>query len=367
MLITNPLVPRRDAREDWVSHKNPVPFDTAARLVLAAHKADGERRDIITADLRTWAFGTSTGTTAELAEIPIPGRAASEPLLLRDLAFSQLCTKLGVPTAYVRELPAKLQAANLNYALATHQESAMLRLAGDHIRAIVSERYTAVDDDVLLELVAESLDKAGLKNAAMVRSTAVGTQTLMRITLPSEGIAVKKDDVIEYGIDLGNSELGLRSVHITPVTYRLVCTNGARAWQREGCSRFRHIGDPMRLRELLRDAIPAALAEARGDLVRWKRAVDRYIDDALEEIEGLRAFGIAGTDARDVTRALATDLAVLPSKSTSFDDIAAAVSHRRASVFEVANAITAAARDRGTAARLTLEEAGHRYLSRRTA
>ncbi len=366
VLITNPLVPRPDVREDWVVHNVPVPFDTAARLVLAAHRSDGERRDIVTADLRTWAFGTSTGTSAELAELPLLGREPREPLLLRELAFSQLCTKLGVPTGYVRDLPAKLQVANLNYALSRHDEPAMFRLAGNQVRAIVSERYSAVDDHVLLELVSESLDRAGLRNEAMVRATAVGTHTLLRVTLPNEGVAVKQGDVIEHGIDLGNSELGLRSVQVTPVTFRLVCTNGARAWQSEGGARFRHIGDPARLRELLRDAIPVALAEARGDLGRWRTAVDRYIDDALAEVEALRAFGVAGHDAKDVAKALASELQVLP-KSTAPEEVAAAITKRRASVFEVANAITATARSRGTAARLTLEEAGHRYLARRTA
>ena len=35
--------------------------------------------------------------------------------------------------------------------------------------------------------------------------------------------------------------------------------------------------------------------------------------------------------------------------------------------FDVANAITAVAREKDVAARLTLEEVGHRYLSRRAA
>jgi hypothetical protein len=115
-----------------------------------------------------------------------------------------------------------------------------------------------------------------------------------------------------------------------------------------------------------RALVPVALAEARGDLGRWRTAVDRYIDDALAEVEALRAFGVAGHDAKDVAKALASELQVLP-KSTAPEEVAAAITKRRASVFEVANAITATARSRGTAARLTLEEAGHRYLARRTA
>ena len=49
-----------------------------------------------------------------------------------------------------------------------------------------------------------------------LRATAVGPHTVLRITIPNEGVPVKVGDVIEWGIDIANSELGLRSVQVTP-------------------------------------------------------------------------------------------------------------------------------------------------------
>jgi hypothetical protein len=83
-----------------------------------------------------------------------------------------------------------------------------------------------------------------LRHDAQVRSTVHGPHTVLRITLPTEGVAVRRDDVIEYGLDIGNSEIGLRSMQVTPVTYRLICTNGMRAWRSEAATRLRHAGNP---------------------------------------------------------------------------------------------------------------------------
>jgi regulator of sirC expression with transglutaminase-like and TPR domain len=70
---------------------------------------------------------------------------------------------------------------------------------------------------------------------------------------------------------------------------------------------MRHIGDPQRLREQLRDAVPTAFAEARGDIERWKRAIDTLIDSAAEEIESLRRFGLGSSEVQAVARTFAQD------------------------------------------------------------
>jgi len=98
-----------------------------------------------------------------------------------------------------------LQVANMNWGLAREKQSALLRLAGGEIRAVVSDRYAALDDALVLQVVADVLDRAGFLRDTLVRATAVGTSTILRVTLPSEGVAVKVGDVIEYGLDIGNS------------------------------------------------------------------------------------------------------------------------------------------------------------------
>jgi hypothetical protein len=176
---------------------------------------------------------------------------------------------------------------------------------------------------------------------------------------------VRVGDVIEAGIDIANSEVGLRSVQVTPITYRLVCTNGMRAWRSEAALRMRHVGDPNRLHEQLRDAVPIAFAEARGDIARWQRATEVLVDNALEEVESLRLLGLSSGEVQAVGRELAVSAGRLLAESSGAETVAAALG-APTTAFEVANAITAVARDRESiASRLTLEEAGHRYLSRR--
>jgi hypothetical protein len=240
------------------------------------------------------------------------------------------------------------------------------RRGGDDVRAVTSERYAALDNDVLLDVVSDVLQRTGFYDDARVRATATGPHTVMRVTVPSEGVAVKRDDVLEWGIDIGNSELGLRSVQITPVTYRLICTNGMRAWRSDAAMRMRHIGDPERLREHLRDAVPIAFAEARGDIARWQRSINVLIDNALDEIEGLRGFGLSTGEVQAVARELAVDTKQLSASSTI--EVITDALKTSTTAFDVANAITSVARGRtDTAARLTMEEVGHRYLSRAAA
>lgn len=360
-----PLTPRPDQRERWVAHREPVDFEDAVRIVLDAHAEDGERDDVVAHDVRTWAFGNAEGAMA-IAPVPLPGREVGARFPLRELAFSQLCTRIGAPPAYIRNLPSKLQMACMNFGMTKGKQSALLRLAGGEVRAVVSDRYAALDDALVLDVVGEVLDKAGYLPEVRVRASAVGAHTLLRITMPAESIAVRKNDIIEHGIDIGNSEVGLRSVQVTPVTYRLVCENGMRAWRSEAAVRMRHIGDPKRLREQLKDAVPVAFAEARGDIERWRKATEVLIDDALDEIEGLRAFGLGQAEVQAVGRELALVNGLLPANSS-----AETITHALGvptTAFDIANAITAVARDRGdVAARLTLEEQGHRYLTRRAA
>jgi hypothetical protein len=172
---------------------------------------------------------------------------------------------------------------------------------------VVSERYAAIDDAFRLEVVDDVLKSAGYRDDVLVRAAATGPHTILRITVPSFGVAVKRDDIIEWGLDIANSELGLRSVQITPVTHRLVYTNGMRAWKSEAGVRMRHVGDADRPREQLRDAVPVAFAEAKGDIARWVKATELLIGNALEEIEGLRAFGLSTGEVQSIGRTLAVD------------------------------------------------------------
>jgi hypothetical protein len=360
-----PLWSQPDQYERWITHaERPIPFEEAAQLVLNAHSADGERDDVLVDDIRTWTFVGKNGVMA-IAPVPLAAGEPMEALPLRHLAFTQLCRRVGAARSYVRRLPAELQIADMNRCIQRAKHSAMLRLAGGEVRAVVSRRYTPLDDKLVLEVVADVLDEAGLMDVAFVRATAVGTSTVLRVTTPDQGVAVKPNDVIEYGFDVSNSELGLRSLSIRGVFYRLVCTNGLRVRQ-EGTITMRHIGDPKRLHELLRHAMREVLAEAPDHINRWRRATEVRIGSALEEIAGLRKLGLSQGEAQAVGRELLAAMGLLPA-SSSAETITEAL-RVSTTAYDVANAITASARARANvAARLRLEEAGYRYLMQRAA
>lgn len=48
----------------------------------------------------------------------------------------------------------------------------------------------------------------------------------LKITFPSLQREVKLDDVVQFGLIISNSEVGMGSVHVAPFCLRLACTNG---------------------------------------------------------------------------------------------------------------------------------------------
>ena len=88
------------------------------------------------------------------------------------------------------------------------------------------------------------------------------------------------------------------------------------------------------------------------------------MDSALEETESLRGFGLSTADVQAVGRTLAEEHALL-TEAASGRTLSEALKVE-VSAFDVANAITATARTRPAAARLSMEETGHRSLVRQT-
>lgn len=349
---------RPDQTQTWSNYNStPITFGDAVDRVLAARGDAADYQDEGVNGLNTWAFGTADGSTMAVQKLPLPGRPNATPLALRQSAFAHLCEDISAPASYIAKLPAKLQIANVNYGLARYKGDAVFRKHGDEVRSIVSMKYAAIDDPFYLQTVGEALDAMGYTDRVQVRALATGPRMLMRLTVPSEALEVKSGDVIEYGVDFMNSEIKHSGVNVCPVTWREVCTNGMRAWVSEAVHKMRHVGDPQRLRDQLADAIPVAFAEARGDLEKWKGATELMVDDALAEIDGLRGFGMTKKESRDIGRMLLPE-----ATGKNIDEM---LKDHPTTAFDVANAITATARDRGNIdARLDLEQVGHRYLAR---
>lgn len=320
-------------------------FDTAAERIVRAHQNDGDHRDVPITDLQTWAVAPHQG---HFALVPLARH--HEPKPLRANAFANLATRVGAPADFIKKLPAPLQLATMNYLLAAHDENAAtLRLRGSEVAAIVSGRYAPLDPVELVETIREALVKHGMLREVRVRGVASGLVDNMRLVFPSEQRAIKPGDVSALGIDITSSSFARSAVHVTPVTWRLVCSNGLKRAERGPGMSFRHVGDSQRLRDGVAEAIPSAVVRARGVMDQWAASVRFMVEDVERQIESLRELTIPERKAVETQLLRETDRPALPEAVPLYD---------------LVNAMTASAKAATPARRLEIETLAGDVLAR---
>lgn len=156
-------------------------------------------------------------------------------LHLQDLALSQLGNKIGVPGSYLQRCDPELRAHNVNRWLRERSGRLLLRMERGQIRAVLSERYRAVDN----------LDFVRMLGQALPESTPVrcelDDQQLVLQFLSSTSATDHAGGLIP-GIHAGNSEVGASSIWLSCMAYRVVCANGLILSGQEVQYRRRHVG-----------------------------------------------------------------------------------------------------------------------------
>ena len=150
---------------------------------------------------------------------------------LTDHSLNQLCGRLEIGTHYINKcLPVSqdLVAHNLNFWInKTKSRELMIRAFEQNdsklCRAIMSNRYKRIDNDVVAN---HSLNKLMDMNADLKYSHYDRDTLNITAVLPKLEGEVEKDDIVQGGITITNSEVGGGSLIIQPFIYRLVCTNG---------------------------------------------------------------------------------------------------------------------------------------------
>lgn len=168
---------------------------------------------------------------------------------LRNLALNQLAAKLGIPGSYLQKSPWELRAENINHWINENRtRSFLLRCDGDEIRAVLSERYAAVDNVPLAEWLASSFGRDAQLRFEL-------SDTVMHVQfVQGRGHDAGRNDWLHPGVGITNSEVGLARVQISGLLFRTICLNGmilrggSEEWQR------RHIGN-VNLADQVRQAI----------------------------------------------------------------------------------------------------------------
>lgn len=151
----------------------------------------------------------------------------TEEFAIDDNAHQQIASRLQIPYRYYermrREFPYLLD-ANLNAWFRKTPEKRMLRTLDGNIRAFLSDRYRRLDNLELAEAVFPVISQM---HGAEIMSCEI-TESYMYIKVVNHSLKAEIDvnDVVKAGLVISNSEVGLGSLKVEPLLYRLVCKNG---------------------------------------------------------------------------------------------------------------------------------------------
>lgn len=155
------------------------------------------------------------------------GVPALEPLEVNSIAHRQIGTHLKIPAAYydkmLGEYP-QLLAQNVNAWFQREPAVRMVRTIEGTARAFLSNRYRRIDNLDIAGIVLPVLqDMEGMHFESCQLTESRMYIKVVNTRLEAE---VVPGDIVQSGIIISNSEVGLGSVSIQPLVYRLVCSNG---------------------------------------------------------------------------------------------------------------------------------------------
>ena len=156
---------------------------------------------------------------------------AEEVFGATDLFHRQVGAALNIPAKYydlMKSRKPELLAENVNSWLSERDQAYMIRSMdygyGRVARAFLSDRYRRIDN---LEVASTVLPLfAGQPDMEVVSCEVTENRLHLKIVNHRLEAEVVPGDLVQVGVVISNSEVGLGAVSVQPLVYRLVCTNG---------------------------------------------------------------------------------------------------------------------------------------------
>jgi len=201
---------------------------TLQQLAQEIQRQQAAKRDFI-ADTRTLTM------TPDL-ELRMRTNGDEEQFGITDICHRQIAAKTGIPQKYYDRMRADspdLLAHNVQHWFEAQPEARMVRTMDGHARALLSDRYRPLDNYDLATAVFPIIADHAMK----VESCEI---TESRLYLQCVAYDVRADivpdttnhtinktgDAVAAGLVIQNSEVGLGSLSVRPLVFRLVCKNG---------------------------------------------------------------------------------------------------------------------------------------------
>ncbi|MBQ3256719.1 MAG: DUF932 domain-containing protein, partial [Oscillospiraceae bacterium] len=227
----------------------------------------------------------------------------------------------------------ELLCANVNSWMEDAPSKRMLRVLDGKARAFLSNRYLRLDH---YEIVTAILPILGEMPDAQFESCQITEGRLyIKVVNPRLQAEVTPGDIVQSGLIISNSEVGLGSVTVQPLVYRLVCSNGMIV--NDAATKRNHIGrannsdenfllysektlkaDDHAFLLKIQDTVRAAVDEAHVRSVKFLNTVVGMMQEASSaqmntaDVPGLvklasREFGITESEESGVLQHLIED------------------------------------------------------------
>ena len=146
---------------------------------------------------------------------------------INDTAHGQIASRLSIPVKYYDRMrgnyPELLQ-ENVNGWFRKNPERRMVRVLDGTARAFLSDSYRRIDNYEIAEAVLPILGE--MPDMRVESCEITETRMYIKVVNPRLQGEVSKGDIVQSGLVISNSEVGLGSVKVQPLIYRLVCLNG---------------------------------------------------------------------------------------------------------------------------------------------
>ena len=313
---------------EWFSRPDDERYQSLSEL-HAAVRARADRATARTVESRAIRVEASRDDTERLALI-VPGREA--PIAPTHWSFGQLCSLVGAPSGYLRDLPAPLAGINLQHGLLSHRAELVKTLEADdgrvERRAVTGPDYGRIWDHELVSAVMNIagdgtgdtcwkvpgvLDWATMTHNPFVDITKDTTTLyasdrdvflfLVDDTHPIEAGRLPSGDPDLYfrGFYCWNSEVGSKTLGIASFYLRAVCIN-RNLWGVEGFEEISIRHSKFAAQLFAREAAPALANFARSSPAPFvagiKAAQERIVARTGEDREAFlrrRGFGKSET------------------------------------------------------------------------
>jgi hypothetical protein len=263
---------------------------------IDANKAD--KHDMI-ADTRTTVMTVAAPTPTDGLALHIQDQGSFP---IQPVAHRQIAERTGIPAKYYDRMAANapyLLASNVNHWFAANPEQRMVRTMGGRVRAFLSNRYQRIENEEIAQTVLPIL--AEIPGVQVISSEITESRMYIQAITPRR-MAVKVGDEVQAGVIISNSEIGLGSVSVSPLVYRLVCKNGMVS--SDGRLRAYHVGRLIADNDALW-ADDTRKADDRAVLLKVRDTVTAAVDavkfrERVERMSGLTTMSVGGNPAKAV-------------------------------------------------------------------